>query len=99
MPDGFWHAVLDPSAPLPAGWPAGPLGAFSLFCAPIGGGTPAGAPMPPPAGVSPAIMAVLYFVSDIVLAVTFEPFVRVVSWLGRYLPPVACLVGAMRGLA
>src|SRR5262249_7781855 len=51
------------------------------------------------AGVAPAFMAVLYLVSDIVLAVAFEPFVRVVAWLGRYLPPVAWLVGAMRGLA
>jgi len=99
MPDGFWHAVLDPSAPLPAGWPAGALGAFFLFCVPIGGGIPAGVLMARTAGVSPAIMAVLYFVSDIVLAFTFEPFVRFISWLGHYLPPVAWLVSAMRGLA
>src|SRR5262249_8686034 len=63
MPDGFWRAVLDPNAPLPAGWPVGALGAFLLFCVPIGGGIPAGVLMARTAGVSPPVMAVLYFLS------------------------------------
>jgi len=99
MPDGFWQAVLDPNAPLPAGWPMGALGAFLLFCVPIGGGIPAGVLMARTAGVSPPVMAVLYFLSDIVLAVTFEPFLRVARWLGRFLPPVAWLARSMRALA
>ncbi len=37
MSDEFWRALLDPSAPLPTGWPAGALGTFLLFCVPIGG--------------------------------------------------------------
>ncbi len=99
MPDGFWHAVLDPSAPLPAGWPMGALGAFMLFCVPIGGGIPAGVLMARTAGVSPPVMAVLYFLSDVVLAVTFEPFLRIARWLGRFLPPLAWLARTMRALA
>src|SRR5262245_31007502 len=99
MPDGFWHAVLDPNAPLPAGWPAGALGAFLLFCVPVGGGIPAGVLMARTAGVSPAAMAVLYFLSDIVLAFTFEPLLVIVSWLGRFLPPLAWLGRKMRALA
>jgi len=39
MSDEFWRALLDPSAPLPHGWPVGAMGAFLLFCVPIGGGT------------------------------------------------------------
>jgi hypothetical protein len=99
MPDGFWHAVLDPSAPLPAGWPMGALGAFMLFCVPIGGGIPAGVLMARTAGVSPPAMAVLYFLSDIVLAFTFEPMLRLARWLGRFLPPLAWLARTMRALA
>src|SRR5436853_362069 len=40
MPDEFLHALWDPTAPLPAGWPNGILGAFLLFLMPIGGGIP-----------------------------------------------------------
>src|SRR5262249_56938689 len=99
MPDGFWHAVLDPSAPLPAGWPAGALGAFFLFCVPIGGGIPAGVLMARTAGVSPAIMAGLYFVSGILPAVPLRPLLPPVSWLGRPLPPAASLPSAHPRLA
>src|SRR5262249_37894038 len=94
------QVLLSPQAGLPAPSARSSSSACpSAAAAPPGGGLPAGVRRARSAGVSPAIMAALYFVSDIVLAVTFEPFVRLVSWLGRYLPPVAWLVGAMRGLA
>ena len=64
MSDEFWRALLDPSAPLPPGWPAGALGAFLLLCVPIGGGIPAGVLMGHAAGVSVPGLAGLYFLSD-----------------------------------
>jgi len=99
MSDEFWRAALDPSAPLPHGWPVGALGAFLLFCVPIGGGIPAGVLMARGAGVSAPAMAGLYFLSDIVLAFTFEPILRLVAWLGRWVPPLAWMGAWIRGLA
>jgi hypothetical protein len=49
----------------------GALGAFLLFCVPIGGGMSAG--VDGARGASPPVMAVLYFLSDVVLAFTFSP--------------------------
>ena len=77
----------------------GALGAFLLFCVPIGGGIPAGVLMARNAGVSPPAMAVLYFLSDIVLAFTFEPILRVFTWLGRWMPPLARMGTWIRSLA
>lgn len=99
MSDDFWRAVLDPSAPLPHAWPVGALGVFLLFCVPIGGGIPAGVLMTRNAGVPPPAIAVLYFFSDIVLAFTFEPILRIVTWLGRWLPPLARVGSWIRSLA
>jgi hypothetical protein len=99
MSDEFWRALIDPSAPLPHGWPVGTLGAFLLFCVPIGGGIPAGVLMARNAGVSPPAMAVLYFFSDVVLAFTFEPILRVFAWLGRWIPPLARVGTWIRSLA
>ena len=95
MSDELWRALLDPSAPLPTGWPVGALGAFLLFCVPIGGGIPAGVLMARGAGVSPPMMAVLYALSDVVLAFTFEPVLVVLRWLGRFVPPLGRLARAI----
>ena len=78
MPDDFVRALIDPTAPLPHGWPAGVLGIFLLFCVPVGGGIPLGVLMARDAGLPPALTLSLYFVSDLVLALTTEP-----SWHGR----------------
>jgi len=99
MSDEFWRAMLDPSAPLPHGWPVGALGAFFLFCVPIGGGIPAGVLMARAAGVSPPGMAFLYFLSDIVLAFTFEPILVVLSWIGRWVPVLGRMGAALRAFA
>jgi len=99
MSDEFWRALLDPSAPLPHGWPVGALGAFFLFCVPIGGGIPAGVLMARAAGVSPPGMAFLYFLSDIVLAFTFEPILIVLSWIGRWVPVLGRMGAALRSFA
>jgi hypothetical protein len=97
--DEFWRAVIDPNAPLPHGWPVGTLGAFLLFCVPIGGGIPAGVLMARGAGASPPVMMGLYFLSDLVLALTFEPVLRALSWVGRWVPPLGRMGRVVRNLA
>jgi hypothetical protein len=88
MPD-FLAPLIDPTAPLPALWPAGAWGAFLLFLIPIGGGIPLGVIMGRDAGLSPLVMAAMYFVSDIFMAVTHEPFFWLLSWLASISPPIA----------
>jgi hypothetical protein len=71
------RAVFDPTAPLPPGWPAGAGGVLLLFCIPIGGGIPAGVLMAKSFGIAWPEMLGLYFVSDLILAVVFEPLMLV----------------------
>jgi hypothetical protein len=99
MSDEFWRAALDPSAPLPHGWPVGALGAFLLFCVPIGGGIPAGVLMARAAGVPPPGTAVLYLLSDVVLAFTFEPVLLLLARLGRWVPVLGRMGAAVQALA
>ena len=82
-PDELFRALIDPTAPLPATWPPGALGVLLLFCVPIGGGIPLGVIMARDAGLSPLTTAGLYFISDLVLAVTAEPLVALVRWLSQ----------------
>src|SRR5215213_11260475 len=86
MPSDFLQPLLDPTAPLPAIWPTGFWGAFLLFCIPIGGGIPLGVLMARDAGVSPLTMALMYFVSDIFMAVTHEPMFMFFGWLASIVP-------------
>jgi hypothetical protein len=83
VPDDVLRALIDPTAPLPAIWPSGVLGVFLLFCVPIGGGIPFGVIMARDAGISPAATAGLYFLSDLVLAVTTEPVLALLRWLSK----------------
>src|ERR1700694_5996681 len=79
----FARGVFDPTAPLPDLWPAGMLGFFLIFVTQFGAAVPLGVIMARDAGISPLMMAVLYFASDLVLAVTAEPMRALLSWLGR----------------
>lgn len=56
---------------------------FTLFLIPIGGGIPAGVLLARSHGIAWPITAGLYFVSDIILAMVFEPFLRLLVHLGR----------------
>ena len=76
------RAQWDPTAPLPFFWPAGVAGVF-LFFVPLAAGIPFGVIMARDAGLSPLMTAGLYLVSDLVLAVTAEPFLALLRWLGR----------------
>ena len=87
MPADLVHPLLDPATPRPPGaW-----GAFLLFLIPVGGGIPAGVLLARAGGVSPPMMAVLYFISDVVLAFVLEPFIRLLLALGRWVPVLAQL--------
>jgi len=79
----FTRAVFDPTAPLPTLWPAGALGVFLVFATQIGAGIPLGVLMARNAGIPPVAMAGLYLASDVVLAVTMEPMLALLRWLGR----------------
>jgi hypothetical protein len=95
-PDDLQRALLDPSAPIPAGWPTGALGVLLLFLVPIGGGIPAGVLMAHARGIGWPLMMGLYFVSDVVLAFTFEPLLRLLIAVGRAIPGLGRVVRAMR---
>src|SRR4029078_7739969 len=86
MPSDFLAPVIDPTARLPAIWPSGAWGAFLLFLIPIGGGIPLGVIMGRDAGLSPLVMSAMYFVSDIFMAVTHEPFFWLLGWLANLIP-------------
>src|SRR5919197_385442 len=83
MPPDLFPAPLDPTAPLPAGWPSGAWGAFLLFLLPIGGGIPAGVLMARAGGVSPLVTALLYLVSDVIFAFLIEPLLILARRLGQ----------------
>ena len=59
------------------------LSVFMLFLLPVGGGIPAGVLLARANGLSWPLTAGLYFVSDVVLAVAFEPVLRLLAALGR----------------
>ncbi|MGI9145065.1 MAG: hypothetical protein ACR2IK_00700, partial [Chloroflexota bacterium] len=77
------RAQWDPTAPLPGFWPAGVAGVFLMFVMPLAAGIPFGVIMARDAGLSPLLTAGLYLVSDLVLAVTAEPFLALLRWLAR----------------
>ena len=79
----FTRAMFDPTAPLPSLWPAGAWGVFLVFVTQIGAGIPLGVIMARNAGINPVATAGLYLASDVVLAVTMEPILTALRWLGR----------------
>lgn len=94
--DDLQRALLDPSAPLPHGWPAGAWGVLLLFLVPIGGGIPGGVLLAHARGIGWPLMMALYFVSDVILAFVFEPPLRVLMMIGRAIPIVGRFARAMR---
>jgi|SRR5579859_2799697 len=82
----YLRTQFDPSAPLPDLWPAGVFGVFLIFVMPTVVGIPLGVIMARDAGLTPLITAALYFASDLVLAVTAEPGLALVRWIGARVP-------------
>jgi hypothetical protein len=79
----FARAMWDPTAPLPSIWPGGATGVFLIFVTQIGAGIPLGVIMARNAGLPVALTAGLYLASDVVLALTMEPILRALRWLGK----------------
>src|SRR5690349_17446888 len=95
----FTRAMLDPTAPLPSLWPTGALGVFLVFATQIGAGIPIGVIMARDSGLSVFQTALLYVASDVLLAVTCEPLLLVLRWLGRRVDWLAALGGRMMRLS
>jgi len=79
--------------------PAALVSVFKLFLLPVGGGIPAGVLLAQKNGAAWPVTATLYLVSDLVLAVAFEPILRLFAALGRRLPLLARLGAASRALS
>lgn len=65
---------------------SGAWGVFWIFTIPIGGGIPAGVLMARDRGIPWPGMMVLYFLSDVLLAIVFEPVLKLMSAGARRLP-------------
>ncbi|MDQ6674769.1 MAG: hypothetical protein M3069_29205 [Chloroflexota bacterium] len=77
------RAQWDPTAPLPFFWPAGVAGVLLMFVLPLAAGIPFGVIMAREAGLSPLATAGVYLISDLILAMTAEPFLALLRWLGK----------------
>ena len=76
--------------------PPGAWGVLWLFTVPFGGGIPAGVLLARTRGLGWPAMLVLYFISDLLLAVTFEPMLKLLAAAGRRIRRLALLADAMR---
>ena len=57
-----------------------------LFLIPVGGGIPAGVLLARTNGLAWPVTAGLYFVSDVILALAFEPVLQLLSWVCGKVP-------------
>ena len=62
------------------------LPVLMLFLIPVGGGIPAGVLLASKTGIAWPVTAVLYFITDLILAVLFEPILRLLSAVARRIP-------------
>ena len=69
---------------------------LSLFLIPIGGGIPAGVLLARSRHIEWPMMMLLYFISDVILALLFEPIMLLVIWMGRRFQPLARFTEAMK---
>jgi hypothetical protein len=90
-PDELLRAMMDPTAPLPTGWPDGALGAFLLFMFPVGGGIPTGVLRARDGGIPAPLIMLMYLASDVLAAFTNEPVLRFARFLGRQIPILGLL--------
>ncbi len=67
-----------------------------LFLLPVGGGIPAGVLLAQAKGLAWPTTAGLYFISDVLLALAFEPILRGLVHLGGRIPALARITAAMK---
>ena len=96
--DELQRALLDPTAPIPGGWPAGAWGVLLLFLVPVGGGIPAGVLMARDRSIAWPLMMALYFTSDVILACVFEPMLRLIIAAGRVVPVLGRMARSLRAM-
>ncbi|HJU82759.1 MAG TPA: hypothetical protein VJ600_00970, partial [Holophagaceae bacterium] len=72
------------------------LAVLLLFLLPVGGGIPAGVLLARTRGLSWPLTTGLYLVSDVLLALAFEPVLRLLVLLGRRVAFLARLGAAMK---
>lgn len=72
------------------------LPVLMLFLIPVGGGIPAGVLLARARGLAWPTTTVLYFVSDVILALLFEPVLRLIVAAGRRVPALAHMTEAVR---
>src|SRR5579872_7214058 len=77
-------------------WSARAWGVFMLFMIPVGGGIPAGVLLAKSRGIGWGGMSALYFVSDWVLALIFEPLLKLLIAFGRKAPRLGRFVDRFR---
>ena len=68
-----------------------------LFLVPVGGGIPAGVLLARSKGLAWPITAGLYFISDVILALAFEPVLRLLVLLGGKVQFLARLSATIKG--
>ena len=68
-----------------------------LFLIPVGGGIPAGVLLAQTKGLAWPVTAGLYLVSDVLLALAFEPILRLLAWLAGNVPFLARFSARMKG--
>ncbi len=67
-----------------------------LFLIPVGGGIPAGVLLARTKGLAWPVTAGLYVVSDVMLALAFEPILQLLAWLGGKVPFLARFSARMK---
>jgi hypothetical protein len=72
------------------------LAVLMLFLLPVGGGIPAGVLLARAKGLPWPLTAGLYLVSDVILALAFEPILRLFVACGRWSPALARFGAAMK---
>jgi hypothetical protein len=84
MPDYLTTGLLDGRGFFPESWQSGMPGVLLLFVVgPLGSGIPLGVIMARDLGLSPIVTALLYLVSDVIMALIVEPELALFRWLGR----------------
>lgn len=72
------------------------LSVLKLFIIPVGGGIPAGVMLASAKGLAWPITTLLYLVSDIALAIAFEPILRLLTLLCGKIPLLARFSAALK---
>ncbi len=93
-------AVFSLSTQLPRLLQSSPslIPVLKLFLLPVGGGIPAGVLLARAQGLTWPVIGGLYLVSDLVLALAFEPILRFLAALGGSVPFLARLTIALKGV-